>query len=300
MRIIPRRASLRAPSVTVSGTAEGSGDPAGLLFEDDFSSGDLSKATDTFRWGDGTELLGPGSGQIDSVTGPLGGTINAMRFTYGTFQEVRFALTESLEEERAEPDSPSDVAHPDLWTRFDLFIPTNYHHFNVGPGQVNDKWFVVYKNAYLQSSSGVANFFEMVPDGDSGDSLCTYTDSAVGGLARDWDFINIPELEQGENDQVFAVRKVEAGTWIDFCFRCKVPTNASSNDGLIHCYKNGVLAWGVSHGFYDPENDPAKAGFDRGYLMGYHNSEIQSGGNQTWYLANFRIGTTAASVGITE
>lgn len=273
--------------------------PAGLLFEDDFSSGNLTKFNDNFRWGDRTGFLGPSDGQaVVDVTGPLGGTIKAMRFTYGTFQEVRFALTESAEEITADGEDPSDVAYPELWTRFDLFIPTNYHHYDVGPGQVNDKWFVVYKNAYLQASSGVANFFEMVPDGDSGDSLCTITDSAVGGLRRDMDFINIPELEQGTNNQVFAVRKVEAGTWIDFCFRCKVPATSSSNDGLMYVYKNGTLAWGVNNiPFYDPENDPAKAGFDRGYLMGYHNSEVQAG-NQIWYIANFRIGTTQASVGL--
>jgi hypothetical protein len=292
--------ALIACSVLLAGNAiaaNGRLPTSGLIFQDDFSSGDLTKFNNFFRWGDGTNFLGKGVGQpVVNVTGPRGTPVNAMKFTYGTFQEVRFALTESQSERRSNPDASSNVAYPELWTCYDVFIPTNYFHSTNGPGAVNDKWFVVYKNGYLTSNSGVANFFELVPDG-KGNSIATMTDNANGGLNRTTTSV-IPIDAVGKDNAAFGVRTSEAGQWHNYCYYTKVPTNATSKDGEMAVYKDGTLHYIWKNiVFWAPDKVEANAGFDRGYILGYHNSIVPSG-QQIWYVANFKIGTSAASVGL--
>jgi hypothetical protein len=65
---------------------------------------------------------------------------------------------------------------------------------------------------------------------------------------------------------------------------------------MMEVYKDGVLhyAW-YNIVYWAQDGVEANAGFDRGYLFGYLNSDPPNP-RQDWYLANFKIGTTQASV----
>jgi hypothetical protein len=272
----------------------------GLIFEDSFTSGDLTKYNNYFRWGDGSAAVTSSWNPTALTTGPKGTQVRAMKFTYGTWQEVRFSLTSSSSERRGANDS-SNVAYPELYTCFDLFTPTNYYHSTSGIGAVNDKWFAVWKNGYQTSNSGVANWVETVPAG-GGNSRVVATDNAWGGLNGGPEYV-LSSLAYRDPDNTsytggYAFRTTERGQWHNYCFHTKVPASSTSRDGLIEVYRDKVLAYAWKNIiYYAPDNDAAKAGFDRGYLMGYHNSTVTS--EQTWYLTNFKIGTTSASVGLT-
>lgn len=271
----------------------------GLIFEDSFASGDLTKYNNYFRWGNGQDLVTSSWNPTVMTTGPQGTQVRAMKFTYGTWQEVRFSLTSSASERRG-PNDSSNVAYPELYTCFDLFTPTNFYHSTSGPGAVNDKWFAVWKDGYQTSNSGVANWVETVPGGD-GHSKVVATDNAWGGLngalSQVLDSLALKDSSSPSSGG-YAFKTTDRGQWHNWCFRTKVPTSATSKDGVIEVYRDKVLAFAWRNiVYYDPNNNSAKAGFDRGYLMGYHNSIVTS--PQTWYLTNFKIGTTAASVGLT-
>jgi hypothetical protein len=271
---------------------------SGLIFQDSFASGDLSAHSAYFRWGDGTTMIQPGqvTMPVVSVKGPGGAAVKAIQFNYGTWQEVRFALTQSATEMRAGANGSSNVAYPDVYTCYDLFIPTNYFQSSTGVGAVNDKWFAIYKDGYQTSNSGVANWFELLPDG-TGNSIATATDNTNGGLNKNVSYVISSDAAQG-GSEAYGVRTSESGQWHQFCYHTLVPTNATSNDGKMEVYKDGTLhyAWDNIK-YWAPDGVAAQAGFDRGYLLGYHNSVVPNG-TQTWYLTNFKIGTTAASVGL--
>jgi hypothetical protein len=272
---------------------------SGLIFQDSFTTGDLSAHNAFFRWGDGTTMIQPGQQTMPvvSVPGPAGATVKAVQFTYGTWQEVRFALTSSATEMRATSNASSNVAYPEVYTCYSLFIPTNYYQSSVGVGAVNDKWFAIWKDGYQTSNSGVANWIELTPDG-TGNSIVTGTDNTNGGLNKNVSYVIGSDAANGGTN-AYGVRTSESGQWHQYCYHTLVPTSATSNDGKMEVYKDGVLhyAWNNIK-YYSPDGVAAQAGFDRGYLLGYHNSVVPNG-TQIWYLTNFKIGTTAASVGLT-
>lgn len=117
------------------------GQPAeadGLLFADDFSTGDLSRHNDHFRWGGSGDIYAPGANadRIEEIAGPDGEMVNALRFHYlgqsnpegpSNWSEVRFHLTESVDEARTESGA-SNVAHREVWVSYATKIPENYHH----------------------------------------------------------------------------------------------------------------------------------------------------------------------------
>src|SRR6267143_3543372 len=140
----------------IASSANGSTPTSGLIFQDNFTTGDLSAHNDFFRWGDGTLMIAPGvlTMPVVSVPGPNGAS-KALQFTFGTWQEVRFALTQTASEIRAGANASSSVAYPDVFTCYDLYIPSNYYQNNIGVGAVNDKWFAIWKDGYQQANSGV-------------------------------------------------------------------------------------------------------------------------------------------------
>ena len=282
-------------------SANGTTYTSGLIFSDSFTTGDLSAHSAFFRWGDGTMIIQPGelTMPVVSVAGPGGTTVKAIQFTNGTWQEVRFALTQSATEIRASANASSNVAYPEIFTCYDLFIPTNYYQSSNGVGAVNDKWFAIWKNGYQTTNSGVANWFELLPDG-TGNSIATGTDNTNGGLNKGVTTVIASDQVPGATPaEAYGVRTSESGQWHQYCYHTLVPTNATSHDGKMEVYKDGTLHYAWDNIVYwAPDGVAANAGFDRGYLLGYHNSVVPSG-TQTWYLANFKIGTTAASVGLT-
>jgi hypothetical protein len=281
---------------------------ARLLFEDDFSSGDLSKRNAHFRWGGG-ELLFTGEGQdtIDKVSGPDGRRVNARRFRYGTWQEQRFHLTASADEPRT-PNGRSNVAHQEIWVSYWMRVPANYQHSGSGgqAGHNNKGWLYLWKDAYEQWHSRWKDDSTVTP---TSLSLHWWPTSQAPGrsLVRiastryrsDWRMREMstcaPERRIGSSG-CSAFLPSEQGQWIRYTFGMRAASSETAADGFVRVYANGKLIMAnerLTGGGTGRQN-----GFDRGYIMGYHNSGYREA--TTFYVTDFKIGTTAASVGIAE
>lgn len=302
-----------------------------LLFKDDFATGDLSSYNDHFRWGRSGAAPAAGFGKqyILEVSGPTGSPVKALMFRYAAladqkassddkhWAEQRFHLTSSKAEKRTESGS-SSVAHGEIWFGYSLRIPDNYFHRRAykadGSARPNNNkgWITLWKNKYSQPSGSAfgigframnegqvnpsSNWFDpAVSDGDSYITL-----GLLKGTTR-WDSRPAPSyvapaLKMKES-KVRAVGTDEAGKWIDYVFGIRVSSATSSagpHNGFLKIYKDGELAaefTGLDNWYNGPSENN---GFDRGYLMGYHNSGYAQ--ETIYYLTNFRVGTTKADV----
>lgn len=272
------------------------GATAELLFEDDFASGDLSRHNENFRWGRSGEIPDQGSqaDQVVTVEGPDGKPVNAIEFSYGTWQEYRFHLTESLEEARTE-NGASDVAYPELFVRYSLFVPGNYRHRSSGgSGAHNNKGFLtLWKHSYTDGVVHTRTEWWPTPDGRSQLSLVA---KSGGGHDRGLDVVG--EMYQiDDTNKAYAFTRDEYGTWVHYVFRVRVASGPQAGDGLFEIYTDGTLtrAW-YGKDIWPADGNPANAGYDRGYLLGYHNSGYDS--TTVFYLTDFAVGTTPGSVGL--
>lgn len=92
--------------------------------------------------------------------------------------------------------------------------------------------------------------------------------------------------------------KSDYGQWVDFAFRFRVSSGPGVEDAMMQIYKNGELIQEKDNFVAYPahEDDYHLAGFDRGYLLGYHNAAYAE--DTIYYIADFKIGTSGGSVGM--
>jgi hypothetical protein len=302
---------------------DGHPDDENLLFRDDFASGDLATHNDYFRWGQGA-VPGPGagSGRIVTVQGPHGTDVQALRFRYvgiddggagdqAHFSEQRFALTRSADEDR-DSTRPSDVSYPEVWISYWLYVPENYHH-NLTGGTIsgaNQKgWLYLWKDRYERWTSAVSDD-EVTPTsaslhwwpatedqtrddyGLSRASLVASRERSRWGHRTDASFVRDAE-RVGSSSEGYVFLRDEFGTWVHYTFGARVASDADTPDGFVRIYKDGelFLAWeNLDLGSDSPQTN----GFDRGYLLGYHNAAYTR--TTIYYLADFKFGLTRESV----
>jgi hypothetical protein len=302
--IAQRRALQFVLSFAISASAVGSAS-AELLFDDSFSTRDLSKHNENFRWGrsgnipeaDGTSSRVTLAKQPNGQLGPV------LKFSYGTWQELRFHLTSSLSENRTESGS-SNVAYPEIWMRYQIRVPENYFHAlndkGEPAGQNNKGWVTLWKHNYKDAL--VMTRFEWWPVDVSnelaGGSAASGIHKSGGGHDMNPGFVSSDRQIPGSY-KAWAIKPSDRGEWIDYVFHFKVASGPKASDGLMEVYKDGELAIGWYNKPIRPtDGNPEHAGFDRGYIMGYHNSGYAE--QTTFYIDNFKIGTTAESVGLSD
>lgn len=271
---------------------------ANLLFEDNFTSGDISKHNAYFRWGQGSiPSKGQAAHKIVQVTGPQGKTVNAMVFEYAALNssasdtekyaaERRFHLTGSVAESRT-ANGVSGVAYPEVWISYWLYVPANYAHGPKNPS--NNKGFVtIWKNQYMGPVEAAIDWWGT-----------TNSQSRIGAWAKE-NGVNIgnrnrPTFIRDDHkisgDQALAFLPSEYGKWVHVAVGAKISTSASARNGFIRVYKNGekVIAWENMNNWH---SDPTLQGFDRGYLLGWANSGYSS--KTTFYLTGFKFATSEA------
>lgn len=286
----------------------------GLLFADDFSTGNLSRHNDHFRWGRSGDIPAADStsSRIERVEGPDGEPVHAMRFQYrgedhpdgpSNWSEQRFHLTESVDEQRTERGQ-SDVAHQEIWISYWLKVPENYHHTARQHG--NQKgWLYLWKDGYEQWVSSHEDDDTVTPTtaslhwwpaGTDGESRV----SAIHSRERtDWgekrpSFIAEDRQLDSNSDQASAFLDQEHGQWVHYIFGARAASDADAADGFMRVYINGELAiaWEDLSGGSDR---PERNGYDRGYLLGWHNAAYPT--TTTYYLADFRVATSRESLG---
>jgi hypothetical protein len=300
-------ASNRVTGIVVSNSS--------VLFTDDFSSGDLSKYNNSFRWGTGgLPTAGTGSTTVFDVTGPLGTTIKARRFQYGTSAggpEQRFSLTTSNTEVRSETAS-SDTAYQEICLGYDLYIPSNYSHVTTNSGGVpayNNKWLAtIWKDQYGHSAeiSKVWGSVEAwASNADAGKShirfIWSNPQSGSSPSTTSPQVVSPTRTITGGNGTAYAVKDTDLGKWsrIVLHFKC---ADIGATNGFMRIYRseytNGVLgAFELMYAMENMDNStnvpgsPETNGFDRGYIFGYSNSAYPE--TTTFYLANFAFDNKA-------
>jgi hypothetical protein len=283
---------------------------ARLLFEDDFSSGNFSRHNDFFRWGRSGEIPSSTtwSSWIESLVGPDGRQTNAIRFTYGTWQEVRFHLTRSVDERRGD-NVPSDTIYPEIWVSYWMRVPANYFHRGLTVGNNNKGWLMLWKDRYANHGSSIPedeitptmNSFHWWNAGGTDQSHPEYGVSTLrivnsrdnSSLGQRGSATFVRPRERRPNGHAYAFLQDEYGIWVHYAFGMKVASSRSAADGFTRVYKNGdlAIAW---EGEIGGSDRPEKNGYDRGYIMGYHNSGYDE--PTTFYITNWRIGTSRESV----
>jgi hypothetical protein len=280
---------------------------AELLFHDDFSTADVSRYNDRFRWGTGNvPSTGAGADTFDRIAGPNGKTVNARRFRYGTWQEQRFHLTQSATESRT-PNGPSNVAYPEIWVSYWMRVPANYYHRSSGgsAGHNNKGWLYLWKDAYeywtnsysddqVTPTSMSLHWWPTDPTGTSRVTVVASRYRENWGNRSNMTYVAPERQIPGAPSRSFNFLESEYGQWVHFTFGLRVASSETANDGFARIYVNGTLAMAME-GLNSGAN-PGKNGFDRGYIMGYHNSGYAE--TTAYYITDFKIGTTAEAVGL--
>jgi hypothetical protein len=293
---------------------------AELLFSDDFSSQDLSNHSDFFRWGTGSiPGSGVGTDRIELVPGPNGRTTHALRFTYrGTreegasgdaahFAEQRFHLTRSRSERRTR-NEPSNVAYQEVWIAYWFRVPEDYYHAN-GHAKNNKGFVYLWKDRYEVRGSSVpnqnvtptANSIQWWPTGSNGRGVSRVTVFSTRHRGS-WSHMDQANkvapgrgVPGGREGMGLAFLPREYGQWVRVVVGMRASDTTDAANGFTKIYMDGELAMEWT-GLTGGANDGARNGYDRGYLLGYANSAFERTTN--FYIADFRVGTSAASVGL--
>jgi hypothetical protein len=277
---------------------------AELLFQDDFSSGDSSKHNEFFRWGrDGSfNQTGANSSMIEDITGPDGNTVKALTFTFGRWQEIRFHLTKSIDEQRTDQNI-SDTYYKEVWLSYDIFIPSNYYHRGSGEGVEagNNKgffylWHGPYESSQTQTSTSLqwwpSSSYHRSEEGISIQSLQTWGHTFVP------DYVSPSHASPGEGSYPDRFSKAfipqDYGKWINYAFRIYAGTVAGANDGVVEIYKNNKLIMQFLNYNSVREAVGRPLGYDKGYLLGYANTGFDE--ETILRMTNFKFGTSSEGI----
>jgi hypothetical protein len=227
---------------------------AGVIFQDDFESCNLSKTQNNFKWNGSTRST------VNSVN-PKGGQC-ALEFTYqavadglDSFSEQRFYL---------------GANYPDIWVKYDLFVPANYCHRTQSGSSTNNKGFVdMWEGAYT-ANAGVAmnpNFWA--------DGSCQSTTTMFVSAPRSTDpfFNNGGHHYSAEFLDRYSIKTSDRGKWMEVITHYKYASIAK-NDGVIQIWltsqgENRRQILNMTQGNWYVAG---ALGFDNGYLLGWANS----------------------------
>jgi hypothetical protein len=224
--------------VMVAATALTHGAFAATLFSDGFESGNLSTTQNQVRWIDSQDVTV--STDVSS-TGKY-----ALKFNF-----VGGALgTDAWAEQRISLPRKSDY-----WFKYRLYIPSNYVHRV--DDYSNNKFLAVYQAPYLKDNPGFQVNFSLQANGSGGSDLEVHhynggIEGPVRTVAADF------------------IKDSDKGKWMDLVAEVKVPTSATSKDGVMRLWKNNQLvtsitdlpSWGGANGNY----------IDQAYFLGWSNS----------------------------
>ena len=242
---------------------------AGEIFSTGFESGSLDKDKDLqngFSWGDGTYA------SVSSNNKKSGKYSLRFKFLAGpddsddSWSEQRFNL---------------GGYYPDLWVKYDLYIPPNYYH-RTTDGPNNNKGFLwAWAGTYNSTTNGVVtregpklgNHFW--PTGSVGNTQSTQFASAyINGK------YNINTNWQGRDmvhgNSHTAIVENDRGHWMTLVIHYKYATIAN-NDGVAEVWKtdwhgNTEKLIDIHDGPWygtQPTNGKPGRGFEAGYLLGW-------------------------------
>ncbi len=267
--VSPGSAQIRATTGSAQGTAGVTvnnvsiGEP---FFSDDFEGGNLNHSENGFKW---TRNV---NGTVNDVNPKDGSRAYWFRFEAqsdpqnqeapSSFSELRFDLG-SLQTE--------------VFIEYDLYIPANFSHRERNPG--NNKWFLIWGSGNYPGNH-VAGGPMMI----STNSYRFTSGNAINYLHPVW---NDADRVSGGPDAKPFITESDLGTWVRLRWHFKVSETSSSQDAVMRLWKNGSLV--ISKTNFNLWNG-SDNGFQKGYLMGWHNSGYNQQTNL--YLDNFKVYTS--------
>ena len=174
----------------------------------------------------------------------------------------------------------------ELWFSYWLFVPENYQHRSpTGTGN-NKAFFTIWGGSYSGSNVHSRTEFWRKDDNTSIISFAykKHNDAYTSHYFTDSD---------GRTD-IVGIETVDHGQWMDVVVQIKVSDKDVTN-GAFNIWKNGTLlaSWrDLDNSSADGITDNA---YTDGYLLGWANSGFDE--TTTFYLDDFKLGTTAGSIG---
>ena len=232
---------------------------AQALFQDGFESGDKQHTENGFTW---------------NATSRQVNTLNPRTGQYSL--EFLFREGSDGEDSSAEQRFALGGNYPEIWIKYDLYVPENYYHRSQSGSSANNKGIVtLWSGDYSGSGRGQFLGFEHWPTGDGSSRLSFHP---IIGASDD----------RGHTfpGTLFIDRSKDLGKWIEFIVHFKVASSAN-NDGIIR-------AWKTTEGYpretlVDVSNynnyTPSGNYFNTGYLLGWSNSGFSE--TTKIYIDNF-------------
>ena len=244
---------------------------AGVLLEDGFETGNLNKPqSGGGSWGGSN--AGSGDRVQVNTTLPKAGNYS-LQFVFGggpsgsdAWAEQRFEL---------------GGQYPEIWLKYDLYVPSNYYH-RVDPPSANNKFLVHLWAGQYSGGPGLGGGFEVQPDGSGGSIIDFHPFRPDTSHVRD-------TIRGGKG-----IELGDRGTWVEFICQVKA-ASAANNDGIVRVWKtpqNGAKKLIFERTDVKLYNSAGNF-FERGYLLGWSNSGFAD--TTTLYIDNITISDTHIS-----
>lgn len=274
-------------NITITGTAsangkfnsadqpEDGGGGEGVIFTDDFSSGDLNKQHNGAAFWTGVTNLG-----VISGFSRAGYTGNCVRFNFNIAAEAVSELRYNLGSQYSE-----------LYFRFYLYYPSGSESPTLGPRVAltgnNNKFFRVWADAPDGAANGEdpkfgASYYAASPSGDVrlGAQAGVFPVGAPGSVSQ------VPT-----ETPIYTplITDSTRGTWIKFKIRVKAGTEAGHPNAEYQCWINDVERWNITGlDAYSPGG--VYTGMRKGYIMGAQDAQWQNSGTYI-YMDDFAVST---------
>lgn len=257
---------------------------AGTFFSDDFESGDMQSAIGGF-WNAPT-------GDVSASTeNPRTGKYS-MRLSFKKKNENGYSNTEQR--------FKFNTFQPDVWVKYDLYVPLNYVHEDHGSNAFNKGPMFIWGTNYDTSKSDGPKLGYHYYNKDLTSSQISSTDAYatayINGVKSD-----LGHGAGGTNHWFGdAITENDRGHWMTLVLHFKYATKAN-NDGVMELWKtdwqgNTVKGVNIQDGpWYATKansNEPAN-GFNEGYFMGWANQGFPE--QTVFYIDNVQFSTTPLS-----
>ena len=224
-------------------------DTTGIIFSDDFSSGDLLKKRSDGKtfWINGSQ-----DDKDDYATVPSDIWVSKDEDGRNSLKVYYAGTLDLLGDARPQLNFELGDNYTDLWISLDVFIPANYYH-RIAKGTSNNKFFII------DNIVGSQYFdFELwpLPDGSSRMSFNSSED-------------RIPKGHIFPTPDCIFASPADRGKWHRWAFHIRVASTEVSKDGVAEVWKNGVKVMNFQN---LPHHTTGVNYFSAGYILGAANS----------------------------
>jgi|GEM_PF-917180 len=248
---------------------------AGIIFQDDFETGDLSKNQAGAHWGASNH-----------------GTIDNLRVSNGRAKTGQYSLEFTFHgDANIDADAWSEQRfelggrYAEIWMKYDIYVPANYNYRMPTTG-ANNKFMTLWGGAYAGPALGIGWETEALGDGTG---YITFHNAFPDQTHR-WD----PIRYQRTDTRTFGL--TDRGTWVEIIVQTKA-ASVANNDGEARVWKRPQGSSTRTLIFEQTGMNTYNAAgnfFERGYLLGWSDSGYAE--TTVFYIDNVVISDTPIDV----